>query len=409
MLGVALTLGACARKPASPPAHVATTTASARPAAPPPSASAVPRARTPLPEPKLAGALSIALDDEDSLCVRKDHGGIVCAVPGRDVEPVYAFAVSESEVEFALGPLGMCTRDQSGAVDCLRPSRVTPHASPASVAHLTSFDRQPTTHLLGMFAGYCGARGADVVCEDAEHRSYVLSDDLAIDSISMTRASVCAATSREGILWCFDLGVDGSLHPGEYPEARGVVETASGEYHTCVRFESGKVACFGDDSLAQLGTTKRPRRDALVPVTLPKKAVRLAAGQSHTCALLEDGAVACWGTAERGAATGVDQGGVKLAKCRVVRVDHVARARPVVGGRAGSAQGQSLDLPVYDESVVCAQGDDEIRVQARPAMIMKLPKAKAIAAGRFRTCVLGEAGEVACWGGAPVRFAAAKE
>jgi hypothetical protein len=394
--------GACAKRPASPApratgAHGGST--STRAPAPGSDVAKSPapeprRTRLPLPEPRLEGAAWIALDDEDAICVRKEDRGVVCAVPGRATDTVYPMAVAESEVEIALGPLGMCMRDTSGAVECLRPSQTGAHVSPGgALPRLASFERESTTHLVGMYAGYCAMRGGDVVCEDSEHRSYVLPDGLAIETVSLGRSSVCGATTSGGHLWCFELGVEGSLRPAERAEARGVVETVSGEYHTCMRFESGKVACFGDDSLGQLGAAKRVRPSTLVEVPLPRKALRLAAGQSHTCAIVEGGAVYCWGTAERGAATGVEKGGARLPKCRLLRVEKVAR-----GARG------AIDVPIYDDSVRCVQGEEEVRVQAQPVAIARIPKAKAIAAGRFRTCVVGDRGEVACWGGTPIRF-----
>jgi alpha-tubulin suppressor-like RCC1 family protein len=86
-----------------------------------------------------------------------------------------------------------------------------------------------------------------------------------------------------------------------------VVEVEAGGNHTCARFASGKIKCWGDNSNGQLGYEHRfdlgdEGGDAEMDVNLPyvnlgegRTAVALQAGALHTCAVLDNGAVKCWG------------------------------------------------------------------------------------------------------------------
>ena len=81
----------------------------------------------------------------------------------------------------------------------------------------------------------------------------------------------------------------------------GVTDVVAGYQHTCALTDSGRVACFGDNSEGQLGLGDRDSRGlegsdlSNVFVELDGRAVSLSAGPSHTCALLENGALKCWG------------------------------------------------------------------------------------------------------------------
>ena len=70
-----------------------------------------------------------------------------------------------------------------------------------------------------------------------------------------------------------------------------VAQVVTGDIHTCARFDSGNVRCWGDGDYGRLGygneneigDNELPTADVNVGGTV----VQLAAGQSHTCALLE--------------------------------------------------------------------------------------------------------------------------
>jgi alpha-tubulin suppressor-like RCC1 family protein len=90
-------------------------------------------------------------------------------------------------------------------------------------------------------------------------------------------------------------------------EVGGVVtQVVTGMLHTCALLEGGRVRCWGASSYGQLGygntasigDDETPASAGDVPVGGVVK--QLAAGAFATCALLENGRVRCWGDGEMG-------------------------------------------------------------------------------------------------------------
>jgi len=81
-----------------------------------------------------------------------------------------------------------------------------------------------------------------------------------------------------------------------------VLQLTVGAGHTCALMVEGRVRCWGDGSVGQLGIgLKGALRDPSAfneDVDLDGqggRAVEVVAGFGHTCALLEGGRVRCWG------------------------------------------------------------------------------------------------------------------
>jgi alpha-tubulin suppressor-like RCC1 family protein len=95
-----------------------------------------------------------------------------------------------------------------------------------------------------------------------------------------------------------------SFPPRPVPLAGKVLSVAAGRRHTCALLEDRTVQCWGNGSEGQLGDGLI--KDSLTPVrvmapepgggTAPLEHVAaVTAGSQHTCALLENGKVYCWG------------------------------------------------------------------------------------------------------------------
>lgn len=78
--------------------------------------------------------------------------------------------------------------------------------------------------------------------------------------------------------------------------ASPVTQVVAGAGHTCALLDNGAVHCWGSNQFGELGVpgANFTARDA-TPVSLGEKVREIAAGASHTCALLESGAIRCWG------------------------------------------------------------------------------------------------------------------
>jgi hypothetical protein len=71
-------------------------------------------------------------------------------------------------------------------------------------------------------------------------------------------------------------------------------QLASGDDHTCILYDDGRVACLGGGGFGQLGNGSTMDAPAPVGVDGVSGARLLAAGGHHTCAIT-DGGLQCWG------------------------------------------------------------------------------------------------------------------
>jgi alpha-tubulin suppressor-like RCC1 family protein len=108
-----------------------------------------------------------------------------------------------------------------------------------------------------------------------------------------------ALTEMGDNLLAINLGTDSQGN------ARTAVQIVAGDYHTCALLKDGNAVCWGDNAFGQLGigTTNSvaiangQMGAQLQLVTLPfgNKILKLAAGGSSTCAVLSNNSVVCWG------------------------------------------------------------------------------------------------------------------
>lgn len=95
------------------------------------------------------------------------------------------------------------------------------------------------------------------------------------------------------------------LKPVEFGASSPVEQVVSGLHHNCVRFQDGRVKCWGSNRAGELGvgdTIDRGDKPGQMGAALPyvdlgtgRAAVAISAGKTHSCALLDDATVKCWG------------------------------------------------------------------------------------------------------------------
>jgi alpha-tubulin suppressor-like RCC1 family protein len=131
-----------------------------------------------------------------------------------------------------------------------------------------------------------------------------LDDVVRIDSKNLHTCALKAG----GTVHCWGLGDDGQLGDGK---KRGVDEYAAvpvavanvagataislGDAHGCA-LARGRVICWGENGVGQLGTGTTEEELAPVEVAGLTDIVEIAAGGGHQCAMRGDGSVLCWGT-----------------------------------------------------------------------------------------------------------------
>lgn len=76
----------------------------------------------------------------------------------------------------------------------------------------------------------------------------------------------------------------------------GVEQISAGSGHTCALLTGGSVRCWGRNGYGQLGDgTTKDRPTPITPSKLTSGVVAIGTGSVHSCALLSTGKVECWG------------------------------------------------------------------------------------------------------------------
>lgn len=165
----------------------------------------------------------------------------------------------------------------------------------------------------------------------------------------------------------------------EVPAARSVV---AGESTMCMVDREGRVFCWGEGNVGQLGPEPADRCGNELNIwPCSAKPVRIEglagvvdlAVDSHLCAVTEGGKVLCWGSNASG-----ELGAESEERC----IGNLAIPRQD-GPRFSPLEGR-------DPGLACS------RV---PLLVRDIPPAQQVAVGRSHTCALTTAGEVYCWGG----------
>ncbi len=84
------------------------------------------------------------------------------------------------------------------------------------------------------------------------------------------------------------------------PEPASEISVAHGGWYACAVLDSGRLACWGDNALGQLGQGVRgglrPNVEQPIPlIELPRRVLHVSTGPAHACAVLEGGELTCWG------------------------------------------------------------------------------------------------------------------
>lgn len=222
--------------------------------------------------------------------------------------------------------------------------------------------------------------------------------------VSAGEDHTCAVKSPEGSVWCWgsnqglQLGVGGAKEPGPVelpwatPQAQPAVAVAAGIAHSCALGSWG-ARCWGRCESGQLGSGSCPVLGVNVasPVEWKADILELGVGLAHTCAVPAVGKLHCWGNNEVGQlGTPPGQNQETPAPTQVI-AQHVA---------VGAAHTCALMNGV----VACWGNNDQAQLGApgpwtpAPTKVALEGDATSLAAGYAHTCaVLGD-GRVSCWG-----------
>ena len=212
----------------------------------------------------------------------------------------------------------------------------------------------------------------------------------------------------------------GSAAAATLPPHDRVAKLALGDGHSCALLASGRVACWGDNGMGQLGNGSDQASPSPVFVNGVLDAVDLRASRATTCVTRKTGAVACWGDNAYGQANPVFDAALTGAKTpwgvydgtneppRFTPANVLRSATPstAAAGARGLALGSAHGCALLGGGGVRCWGDashGQLGVgapsdafEARP--VAGVPPFVEIASAQFYSCGRTAGGAVWCWG-----------
>lgn len=224
-------------------------------------------------------------------------------------------------------------------------------------------------------------------------------------TVSAGTAHTCAIRSSRNYLYCWGDDSRGQIGDGTNKIDRAFPKLVAGTYsgwksvsaggtHTCAIRTTGKLYCWGDDSLGQMGNSSVGRKPYPYPVSATATDWRaVSAGGSHSCAIRTNGYLYCWGDDSRGQ-LGNGSAGSKTYPYRV------GTGRGWVQISAGGAHTCGMGV-----SRLYCWGDNEHGQAAASSEDLMFTSAqtqpgswKTLDTGQRHTCAVKSDGTLHCWG-----------
>lgn len=193
------------------------------------------------------------------------------------------------------------------------------------------------------------------------------------------------------------------LSPTEVPGLTGVTAIVAGAQHTCALIGStGGVKCWGSHAVGQLGTgptgSSSTPVDVLDSLSQPLVGVaEITAGRNHTCARFSTGGLVCWGWNMSG------QLGDGTTTNRTVATAVQGYSSDVAQVSAGYAhtcfvRASTKEVMCFGENIYGALGNNSTIPSSTAVLVSGINTAVEVSAGDRFTCARLSSGEVQCWG-----------
>jgi len=276
------------------------------------------------------------------------------------------------------------------------------NSASVSAGRHTSFALAATPFLWAWGANWSGELGLGSFSEAPVPSAVV---DMA-DVLMITASDGCTTILRSnGTVWTAGSNSNGQFgHDGDgsasfemVPGLTGVVQVASGAYHTLALKADGTVVAWGYGGTGALGTGSFDT--SVEPQVIPDldSVVSVAAGAYHSLALKADGSVVAWG------ANYLGQLGDGTTESRALPAA-VPGLPPIAHLASGSSAEHSFAVAV-DGSIYAWGANDSGQLgigstnfTATPTMVVGLPGLAQISAGGAYTIALDLEGSLYAWG-----------
>lgn len=188
--------------------------------------------------------------------------------------------------------------------------------------------------------------------------------------------------------------------PVQVTDITDAIAIATGEDHSCVFHQSGKISCWGYNLWGQLGNGQSVLRVSILPVEVVgiTDATAVSLGLQNSCALHQDGTVSCWGGLPSGMF--IEPTG---ASASPVKISGIAGATKIATGAVHTCtihqDGTISCWGINDLEILGGgQADEGLEYSAGPIQVKGITDATAIATGFSHSCALRQTGTVSCWG-----------
>lgn len=229
----------------------------------------------------------------------------------------------------------------------------------------------------------------------------------------------CAVMS-DGNLSCWgannmgQIGTSPSQIPSTGPQYSNFVDMSSfghvkalglGGDHSCAIVVNGSVACWGNNSVGQLGRGYTNANDDtpwyVQPFGQNRKAIAIDAGGNTTCALLDDGSVSCWGAGDYGQLGNNNTANSNTPQEVSSFPGNKDAVSVAVGWRHGCVLLSDQNMSCWGNNVFGQLGNNNTTNSTAPVLVQTIngtAKPVALTLNNIHTCALLDDGNAACWG-----------
>jgi len=210
------------------------------------------------------------------------------------------------------------------------------------------------------------------------------------------------------------VGTSPSQSPSIRPQYSNFIDMSSfghvkalglGGDHSCAIVVNGSVACWGNNSVGQLGRGYANAYDSnpwyVQPFGQNRTAIAIDGGGNTTCALLNDGSVSCWGAGDLGQLGNNNSANSNTPQPVSAFPGNKIAVSVAVGWGHGCALLNDQNISCWGDNSAGQLGNNNSTNTSVPVLAQPMggtAKPVALTLNTYHTCALLDDGDAACWG-----------